>query len=279
MAARDDEADVEPLTPVLKGERFDCEGIGLLEVREVRQRNWSRVAVADHQGSRYFVKQFVDRVGGRHDRGFRGDHEMMASLGEEVVPGVRVVPLAGRVEERLIAVHPHIEMRTIDSISQALPHHGRRASQVGQAIREIFEDRILPEDPNQVSVWKGLDPKNIGWTEAGGLWIFDFGPAAQLDLRTAAARVVAAGLLSRWVARPGTHLIWPERSILRGVCEPIADLTSLELVEAELARHAELRLREPQRSGISASATRLGLRTIGKVHWAMVDREARRLFA
>jgi hypothetical protein len=90
---------------------------------------------------------------------------------------------------------------------------------------------------------------------------------------------MAAGLLCRWVARAGTHLVWPERDILRAVCEPLADLTELEQVEHELAKHAALRLREPQRTGLAASATRLGLRTLGRIHWAAVQREARRLYA
>ncbi len=266
------------IRPVALHETLECEGIGDLLITSVKQRNWSRVARAEQGDTQYFVKQFVDRVGGRHDWGFRGDYEVMSSLGDELSCGVRVVPLLGRIEDRLVSISPHIEMSTIDSINWASARHGERARRVGFALRSILEGRGVPDDPTTIAVWKGLDPKNIGWTESGDLWIFDFGPPVELSRSTAAARVVAAGLLSRWVARPGTHVVWPERSILRGICEPIADLTDLEQINLELAKHAKLRLREPQRTGMAAFATRLGLRTVGRLHWATVEREARRLY-
>ncbi len=168
-------------------------------------------------------------------------------------------------------------MQTIDSIGTATSKHREPAAKVGEALAELLETRRI--DDQRVAVWKGLDPKNIGWTADGDLWLFDFGPLAELDTAEAAARVMAAGLLSRWVARPGLHLVWPERCILRGVCEPVARFTDYERVHEELRQHAELRMREPQRVGIAATATRLGLQTLGRIHWWAVEREARRLFA
>lgn len=274
----DDEAAPTALQPVRVGEIVDVDGLGPITIDRVTQRNWSRVALGHRGDERFFVKQFVDRVGGRHDRGYDGDRRSQELLGDEVLPGVRVVPVAGRVPDRLITVNPHIDMTTIDSINQAWPRHREPASKVGEALAQILRDRTVAADPNKISVWKGLDPKNVGWTPEGDLWVFDFGPPKVLSRSAAAARVMAAGLLSRWVARPGLHLVWPERSILRGVCEPIAEFTTFEAVDRELAHHAALRLREPQRVGLAAAATRLGLRTLGRIHWAAVEREARRLF-
>jgi hypothetical protein len=259
------------------GEKIDVDGLGTLEITTFTQRNWSRVGVASLGDTRYFVKQFIDRVGGRHDKGYDGDRATQEMLGEKVGTTLRVVPVVGRVQDRLIIVSPLIAMHTIDSIGRARAKHREPAAKVGSALAEILDERRV--DGGRVSVWKGLDPKNVGWTDDGDLWLFDFGPPAELDVEEAAARVMAAGLLSRWVARPGLHLVWPERCILRGVSEPVAKFTDYERVHAELRQHAELRLREPQRVGIAATATRLGLRTLGRVHWWAVEREARRLFA
>jgi hypothetical protein len=274
---RESENDGGALRAFEVGERIEIAGLGSIEISTLTQRNWSRVGVATHGDTRYFVKQFIDRVGGRHDKGYDGDRASQEMLGETVGTSLRVVPVVGREQDRLITVSPMIPMHTIDSIGRARARHREPAAKVGAALAEILEERRV--DGDRVSVWKGLDPKNIGWTDGGDLWLFDFGPPAELDVAEAAARVMAAGLLSRWVARPGLHLVWPERSILRGVSEPVAKFTDYERVHAELRQHAELRLREPQRVGVAATATRLGLRTLGRVHWWAVEREARRLFA
>lgn len=268
-----------PVEPIRPGQTLDVDGLGALEVDDVTQRNWSRVAVAHIGDDRYFVKQFIDRVGAPHRRGHLGDCATSQSLGDEVLPGLHVVPALARDNELLLTVFPFIEMTTIDSIAHGRAHHRGPASRVGAALAGILETRSVPGHPDDVEVWKGLDPKNIGWGKDGRLWIFDFGPPSVIPRSDAAARVMAAGLLSRWVARPGRHVVAPERSILRGVCEPIADYTTLDAVEAELRHHKQLRMREPQRRGVAATATRLGLRTLGRIHWAAVQREARRLYA
>lgn len=259
------------------GETLEVPGLGPITIRSSTQRNWSRVGVADGEHGPYFVKQFIDRVGGRHDKGYEGDRATQQMLGDRVGDALRVVPVLARLTERLITVSPLIPMHTIDSIGTATAKHREPAAKVGAALADILRQRDIGQ--GRVAVWKGLDPKNIGWTDDGDLWLFDFGPPAELDTTEAAARVMAAGLLSRWVARPGLHLVWPERSILRGVTEPVVPFTNYDLVHDELREHAALRLREPQRVGLAATATRLGLRTLGRVHWWAVEREARRLFA
>jgi len=266
-----------PLEPFTVGEVLQVPDLGDLTIESYTQRNWSRVGVAASGDDRYFVKQFIDRVGGRHDKGYDGDRASQEMLGDTVGEELRVVPVVGRLIDRLITVSPLIPMHTIDSIGRATSKHREPAEKVGAALADILRERSIGQ--GRVAVWKGLDPKNIGWTDDGELWLFDFGPPAELDTAEAAARVMAAGLLSRWVARPGLHLVWPERSILRGVTSPVAPFTNYELVHDELRQHAELRMREPQRVGMAATATRLGLRTLGRVHWWAVEREARRLFA
>ncbi|MEZ5166332.1 MAG: hypothetical protein R2695_07505 [Acidimicrobiales bacterium] len=83
---------------------------------------------------------------------------------------------------------------------------------------------------------------------------------------------------SRGGSLAGVHLVWPSDPSCGARPQTLADLTDLEQVNHELAKHAKLRLREPQRTGLAAVATRLGLRTVGRVHWAAVEREARHLF-
>ena len=273
------EPELEPVEPIRPGQTVAVDGLGSLTVRSVTQRNWSRVARAEAGSTQYFVKQFVDRVGAPHRRGHLGDHATSEALGSEVLPGLHVVPALARDDELLLTVFPFIDMTTIDSIAHGRAHHRGPASRVGAALAGILETRTVPHNPDDVAVWKGLDPKNIGWGTDGRLWVFDFGPPSVISRNDAAARVMAAGLLSRWVARPGRHVVSPERPILRGVCEPIAGYTTLEAVEAELRHHKQLRMREPQRRGVAATATRLGLRTLGRIHWAAVQREARRLYA
>lgn len=268
----------EPVRLLRIGEVIECDGLPPMTVTTVTQRNWSRVATAAAGPDRFFVKQFVDRVGAPHDKGFRGDQEVMESLDREVCPGLSVVPVIGRDQDRLLAISPYIEMSTIDSIGRSRDWDVERAATVGVALRTLLDNRTIEDDPDKVSVWKGLDPKNVGWSEDGRLWVFDFGPAVVLDRAEAAARVIAAGLLCRWVARVGIHVLWPEGPLLRAVCEPLADLSDLEMVRSELAMHAELRFREPQRTGWGAVMTRFGLRTVGRLHWAAVDHHARKVF-
>jgi len=265
--------------PIQVGETLRSSTLGPLTVMSVTQRNWSRVARVECDGTTYFAKQFVDRVQRPHQRGFLGDQEVMESLATELCPGISVIPVLERIEDRLVYLSPHIEMATIDSVGSEIRRQVDRAAAVGGALRAILEERAVGDSPNSVSVWKGLDPKNIGWTDAGKLWVFDFGPRAVLPQSTAAARVIAAGLLCRWSATPGTHLVWPERDVLRAVCAPIVELTEFGAVETELARHTTLRLREPQRTGVAAAATRVGLLTLGRLHWASLTRIARQLFA
>ena len=81
------------------------------------QRNWSRVGVAECDGQRFFIKQFVDRVGRWHYRGFGGDAETSTLLGEEIA-GIRVVPIMQHDQARLLTISPFIGMTTIDSISR-----------------------------------------------------------------------------------------------------------------------------------------------------------------
>ena len=74
-------------------------------------------------------------------------------------------------------------------------------------------------------------------------------------------------------------MVWPERIVLRGVCEPVAHLTDLARVEQRLSENFTLRLREPQRTGIRALATQAGIQTLGRAYWYGARREARRLFS
>lgn len=271
--------DPQRVSLVDAGQTITIDGAGDFHVIEGIQRNWSRVAVATKGGERFFLKQFVDRVGRSHRRGFDGDQQTIDELGSEVLPGLHVVPVVGRREDLLVTVSPFIEMTTIDSITRGRARHRFEAARVGEALVEILTTRTVEGRPDDVAVWKGLDPKNIGWTDDGTLWVFDFGPPKVIPRERAASRVLAAGLLSRWVARPGFHLVSPERSILRGVCEPLVPFTTLESVERELRQNQELRMREPQRTGAAAAATRFGLATVGRLHWSALEREARRLFA
>lgn len=264
--------------PIEVGERLEIEGVGSAEIRSLTQRNWSRVAVAHTNDERYFVKQFVDRIGRWHRQGFVGDAETVARLDDRVA-GVHVLPIMRRDDDRLLTVSPFIEMTTIDSLSgRNRSRDGEVARRVGAALAAILEERTSPEHPTDVEVWKGLDPKNLGLADDGTLWVFDFGPAKTLSRHDAAALAVAAGLLCRWVARPGFHLVAPERPILRGVCEPLVPMTTLAAVQLSLRQHRELRLREPQRAGLAGTAARLGIRSLGKIYWRAAEREAERLF-
>ena len=258
------------------GETLEIPGCPAIRIDSVTQRNWSRVGVASGPDGTYFVKQFIDRVGRRHARGYEGDNAALAAVGEEI-SGVRVVPVVGRVPERLFTVSPHIEMRTLESMSRRHRTGATESHRVGQAMADILLACRLDDDPTMVRTWKGIDPKNIGWSDDGTLWVFDFGPLVDLPLDVAAARVMAAGLLSRWVARPGLHLVAPERWLLSSLCAPVAPLTNLEQVETVLREHHDLRQREPQRRGVQALVTRVGLNTLGRVHWAVLNREARKL--
>lgn len=270
--------DQPTIIPLEAGRSITIEGVGSIEIRSTTQRNWSRVAIGRRGDDTVFVKQFVDRVGRSHPRGFEGDQRTAERLGDEVVDGVRVVPNVGRDPHQLIAVYPYIEMATIDSIVKVGPEHARTAGRVGEALAAILGSRLVDDPPGHTDIWKGLDPKNIGWTPEGQLWIFDFGPPTLVERRVAAARVLATGLLSRWVARPGMHLLRPERVAIEGVCRPLTPYTTFESVDRALRSQRELRMREPQRTRLAATATRLGLQTLGRVHWAAVRYEARRLF-
>lgn len=266
-----------PIEPISEGATVELGPLGTGRVAHVAQRNWSRVARVEVGDDAYFVKQFIDRVGRWHRRGFEGDRQTADTLGEELA-GVAVLRPLVRDEDRLFMVFPFVEMTTIDSMNGGRAGDGDAAARVGEAMAAILRDRGAVGDPETVHVWKGLDPKNVGWSGDGRLWVFDFGPLVQMERRDAAALVVAAGLLSRWVARPGVHLVAPERPIIRGVCEPVAPMTSLDLVQEALHHHKELRRREPQRRGLAATATQVGLRTLGNVHWRSVNKEAERLF-
>ena len=260
------------------GERLEIEGVGTAEIRSVTQRNWSRVAVAHSNDERWFVKQFVDRIGRWHRQGFVGDAETVAALDDRVAE-VRVLPIVQRDDTRLLTVSPFIEMTTIDSLSgRNRTRDGQVARRVGAALAAILEERTSPERPTHVDVWKGLDPKNLGLAADGTLWVFDFGPAKTLSRHDAAALAVAAGLLCRWVARPGFQIVAPERPILRGVCEPLVPMTTLAAVQHSLRQHRDLRLREPQRAGLAGTAAKLGVRSLGKIYWRTAEREAERLF-
>lgn len=265
--------------PLVTGERVRVPDLGDVRVGEVVRRNWSRVALAaGPNGEELFCKQFIDRVGGVHVSGYTGELKTRARLEQDRLPDVDIVPVAGTVDDRLITISPRIDMMTIDSIPVARSVHRDSAQAVGAALEAILDTRRLPDDPSRVAVWKGIDPKNIGWDRNGKLWIFDFGPESELPIDAAAGRLMAAGLLSRWVARPGPHLVWPERTILRGVCAPIARFTTYEEVDRRLVENHELRRREPQRTGKRATATRLGVNSLGRIYWAHARREARRLF-
>ena len=260
------------------GERMEVPGLGPVRLGHVLSRNWSHVAPATGPGGAHlFVKQFVDRLGRAHVRGFDGELRTRASLEAVELPGVAVVPVLAEHRERLVLVFRYRVLTTIDSIALATRADGRAARAVGEALERILEARRDPERADVVHVWKGLDPKNVGWDGERRLWIFDFGPPAELDQADAAGRLIAAGLLSRWVARPGLHLVWPERSILRGVCEPVAHRTTLAEVERRLDQNHELRRLEPQRRGARARAVRFGLDTIGRAYWSTARREARRM--
>ena len=270
----------ESIAPLSTGERVHVPEIGDIRVGEVTCRNWSRVAPAvGPDGEELFCKQFVDRVGAIHVSGYAGELKTRERLSHDQLPDVEIVPVVGTVDDRLIMVSPRIDMMTIDSIPVARSIHREPALAVGAALEAILDTRRLPNDPSTVAVWKGIDPKNIGWDRDGKLWIFDFGPESELSITSAAGRLMAAGLLSRWVARPGPHLVWPERTILRGVCAPISRFTTYEEVDRRLVENHELRRREPQRTGARATATRLGVNSLGRVYWAHARREARRLFA
>ncbi len=269
--------DDESVAPVTVGDTLDIDGLGPLLVRSTTQRNWSRVGVAEGGDQRFFIKQFIDRVGRAHRKGYLGDIATVDASGPEVPGGVRVVPIVGTDRGRLVNVSPFIEMSTVDEIVHDDHEAFELTAAVGQALATILTER-LDTQRESVTIWKGLDPKNIGMDADRQLWVFDFGPATTHPLADAAARVAAAGLLSRWVARPGLHLIRPERDILQNLCRPLSPLTDLGRVERELELHAKLRLREPQRHGVAAIATRAGLLTLGRFHWRRLEHEASLIF-
>ncbi len=267
-------------TPLTTGEVIAIAGIGTLRVGEVTERNWSRVAKASGpDGQLYFCKQFIDRVGRAHPRGFAGELATRACMNQRPLAAAERIPLIGQIDQRLIMVFPHVPMTTIDSMRRSSVADLEATRRVGELLAEIVDTQRSPNDPSSVAGWKGLDPKNIGWDETGKMWIFDFGPPTHVDVETTAGRLVAAGLLSRWVARPGTHVVWPERPILRAVCEPLASMTTYDAVDQSLRNHFELRLREPQRTGAAAQATKAGVHTLGRMYWASARQVARSMFA
>ena len=89
---------------------------------------------------------------------------------------------------------------------------------------------------------------------------------------------MAAGLLSQWSVALGSALLWPNQRVLYALCSPLVQFTDVASVQADLSEQAMLRRLEPQRGGLSATAVRVGLATVGRWHWHLVGRVARRAF-
>ncbi|NNE74429.1 MAG: hypothetical protein HKN26_12250 [Acidimicrobiales bacterium] len=252
------------------GELFTLDDGTELIVGSLTQRNWSRVARGRHDGQDCFVKQFIDRTGAVHAKGLAGELATQGWLVADPPPDVTVVPVRAHSTERHVLVYPFVEMRTVDQLAVDGDLPAALASRLGTVLRSVLN---AVDNSGCVTVWKGLDIKNLGVGPAernGGqpIYLFDLGPTVTVTQADAAASVVTSILLMHWSREPRRNGLLAHAETVLNLAGAISPLTTHERVQQRLQDMFDLRRHETQeRSRLRAEALRIGMETAGRLYW------------
>jgi hypothetical protein len=267
----------------------------------LQQRNWSRVglAVGPAGGSRYFLKQSVDRSGAWHAQLWRHELEGLR-LAERVLEDIAIVPrVLGTDESHLLTVHEYIVFETPDellrrepaALARSLPEILGRLTAVIDALAAPPADALvdLPRKarpfggaPTALN-FKGFDIRNCGIVEGAQeppqrLVLFDLGrPYLAPREELAAKLLVSVGLLN-WGAPLTRFLRGPDIALLELARETLGARVERAAVVAEIELQRGFRLRELKaRDRLEELAKALVVRTVGRRYLDRLEQWARRL--
>jgi hypothetical protein len=266
----------------------------VVQVGEVEQRNWSRVASASPLGSEgpaYFLKQFVAADGEVSAQGL-ADELRAASLGREVIGADVIVP-AFDVESRALLVYPFERFTATDRLLREEPQQLYAVWDAFCAdLRVVIEACVRP-DPAQLEglrdrragdgapralAFKALEVRNIAPAipAVQPLRIFDLGPPYVATAPEIAARLLVSVLLLNW-GRPMSGF-WrgPATDLAECAAAAWSPYVAREVVLAELSKETRMRARSVQAtSSLQRAAKAAGLATVGRRYAAHARRWVR----
>jgi len=270
----------------------------------VRQRNWSRVAIASVDGGngapaeRVFLKQFVDRRGKVHHEQL--DYERDGCLRAAGVQqgALRVVSVIGGAPAEAVLAYPALRMATPDELLRRDPALAAAVLPQVLASATAFL-RALPKagsnspalkckkraygSPSSSLSFKGLDVRNIGvlLDDKGrpadsALVIFDLGRPYLAPIEEAAAKLfVSCGLLN-WGLPLRRFLSGPDPETIAAAARAFAEFLELAAIDAEIGLQQRFRLHDAQgSSGVMRLMKRLIVATVGRRYLRELKRSCR----
>jgi hypothetical protein len=265
-----------------------------LSCTSVAQRIWSRVGIALNDapgggGTRYFLKQNIDRSGRAHPDHWLEEREG-AELGFELLGAVATVPRPLFVrQDLLLNVFDFVEVASMDELLRGTPEQFERCFEpVLQGCAALLEQlgtvpgrartsglprKVRPYDTGRSAVlFRGLEIRNLGPAlhtdgspDPGRLVVFDLGQASIGPLEDAGARLfVSIGLLN-WGRPLNRFLRGPDPSLMRRAYRVLRPYSSPAAVRAELDLNIRLRQQEVLASdSIEHMLKRVGIGLIGR---------------
>jgi hypothetical protein len=274
------------------GQTLEDTAHGPLVIAAVRQRNWSRVGVAQMPGSArpvYFLKQFVAADGHVLDGGAAAEGQA-ATLGRAVFGDCVLVPEFAD-ESRALLAYPHLQFRATDEL---LRDDSRKLEGVWeefcadiagliaaaeQAPAELLRGlrELAPSTSGQRALaFKAFEVRNIAPRIDGTqpLLVFDLGPAYVSTVIDVVSRLLVSVLLLNW-GRPMSRFVQgPPTDLATRAVKAWPAALDAETVAKALTKEVAMR-----RTAIQASSRRerwaksAGLSTVGRryeakaLHW------------
>ncbi|MGI9323713.1 MAG: hypothetical protein ACR2PZ_00730 [Pseudomonadales bacterium] len=252
---------------------------------QVKQRNWSRVAIgyetSVHQGKPIFLKQFVDRRGQWHLDQYEDEYKAIAKAKELFSPSANIpTPTYKNLELQVIGFD-YFRMTTIDVVLRSTNDSdicSHAFDYVLAASCQFLETLKSTDEENQTGqnspVFRGFDIRNIGipgttpellWNERP--YLFDFGTYRKGSHQEAAARILVSVGMLNW-GRPLDRFIrGPDATYFHQSVAKLAPYLSRSRLLERLTHEYEHRRKDVQGANwLQRQLKRLGLYTIGYVY-------------
>lgn len=271
----------------------------------VRQRNWSRVAIANVDGGngapaeRVFLKQFVDRGGRVHHEQLEYERDGCLRAAGVQQGALRVVSVIGEALDDAVLVYPALRMATPDELlrqdpalaATVLPRVLAAATaflhalpQAGSKSPPLKCKQRAYGSPSTSLSFKGLDVRNIGVLlddngrpADGALVMFDVGRPYLAPIEEAAAKLFVSFGLLNWGLPLRRFLSGPDPEIIAAAAKAFAKFLEVAAIDAEILLQQRFRLHDAQgSSGVMRLIKRLIVATVGRRYLRELKSRVRR---
>lgn len=270
-----------------------------VRIRDVCQRNWSRVAIGElrepapdqgqePQASHLFVKQFLDRRGEPHADHMHNELAGCRAATAIAAPGVRVMPVVATNESDMVLCYPWQKLITPDELlrteQSAFASRIDALVELSRTLLGTFahcpaavaaelksKHRNYGSAPQALNL-KGLDIRNWAWPCSspgapmdGAPLMFDCGRPYLAPIEEAAAKLLVSFGLLNWGWPMRRFWRGPDAELLQKVVQRFDPFVDRNAVLAEIDLQERIRMGEFQgRNMVARLGKRLTVEVVGR---------------